>query len=210
MELILVNKENGIDLNYIPDDLVVVDYNENNFHNYVNPKLYPTVREEVLYYFNMLKQDASKDGFYLIIDSGFRSSKYQRRIFLYNYKKNILSLLIKNPSVDGRKLLDNAFDKTCLTVALPGYSEHQTGLAIDIACFRNGIYSDEITDSEEALWMHENAYKYGFILRYPKNKESITGFSYEPWHYRYVGTDVSKDFYDGDYLTLEEYKLIRK
>lgn len=85
-------------------------------------------------------------------------------------------------------------------MATPGESEHQTGLAIDVTnpsrCFDK--------TSVEAQWIDNNAYKYGFILRYPENKEDVTGYNYEPWHIRYVGKDVAKKIYINS-KTLEEY-----
>lgn len=85
-----------------------------------------------------------------------------------------------------------AYDKALETVALPGYSEHETGLAVDIV------------GSEMLTWLHEHCWEYGFILRYPEGKEDITGIVYEHWHYRYVGTKVSMAM-KGTGLTLEEY-----
>ena len=85
-----------------------------------------------------------------------------------------------------------AYDKALETVALPGYSEHETGLAMDIVC------------SVTPTWLHEHCWEYGFILRYPEDKSSITGISYEHWHYRYVGTKVSMAMKDTG-LCLEEY-----
>ena len=85
-----------------------------------------------------------------------------------------------------------AYEKALETVAIPGYSEHETGLAFDIVC------------SVDPVWLHEHCWEYGFILRYPEGKEDITGISYEHWHYRYVGTKVSMAMKDTG-LCLEEY-----
>ena len=83
--------------------------------------------------------------------------------------------------------------------ARPGYSEHQTGLAFDI------INTDPSFDSTpEGKWLAANCYKYGFIIRYPKGKENITGFVYEPWHIRYLGVEIATSVYDSG-LCLEEY-----
>ena len=87
--------------------------------------------------------------------------------------------------------------------ARAGHSEHQTGLAVDVAG-SNDSY-DDFEASIEFNWMKKNAHKYGFILRYPKGKEKITGFKYEPWHYRYIGIDIATEIYEKD-ITLEEYK----
>ena len=86
--------------------------------------------------------------------------------------------------------------------ARPGYSEHQTGLAIDLKNISLNS-SLRLTD-ENYAWLEKNAYKYGFIIRYPKNKEFITGYQFENWHIRYVGKDNAKIIYDNN-LTLEEY-----
>lgn len=89
--------------------------------------------------------------------------------------------------------------------AAPGRSEHQTGLAIDISCASEG-YGLETTfaDTPEGIWVAENAHRFGFILRYPKDKEAITGYNYEPWHIRYVGTELAGYLYETG-LTLDEY-----
>ena len=86
--------------------------------------------------------------------------------------------------------------------ARPGHSEHQTGLAVDVMGSNNDY--DEFEKSIEFSWMKENAHKYGFILRYPKGKENITGFKYEPWHYRYVGLITATRIFKEN-ITLEEY-----
>ena len=87
--------------------------------------------------------------------------------------------------------------------ARPGHSEHQTGLSIDVMGSNNDY--NIFDKSKEFKWMKDNAHKYGFIMRYPKNKEYITGFKYEPWHYRYVGIDTAQKIYENN-ITLEEYK----
>lgn len=94
---------------------------------------------------------------------------------------------------------EEAYSQTKLTVQEPGYSEHQTGLAIDFSESGNQIHNDQMWD-----WLKQNAYKYGFILRYPEDKYDITKITYEPWHYRYVGKEVAK-YITQNNLTLEEY-----
>lgn len=84
-------------------------------------------------------------------------------------------------------------------VALPETSEHQLGIAVDINADKFKCSNEEVY-----IWLAENAYKYGFILRYPMGKQEITGTSYEPWHYRYVGTDVANEIYERG-ICLEEY-----
>ncbi len=86
--------------------------------------------------------------------------------------------------------------------ALPGHSEHQTGLALDIVTY--GSIENEFENTEEFKWLESNAYKYGFILRYPEGKEDITGYNYESWHYRYLGVELATKVYESG-LTYDEY-----
>lgn len=131
--------------------------------------------------FSKLKSAASVEGVELKIISGFRS---------YNSQKSIYNNYVKR---DGKTQADTYS-------ARAGHSEHQTGLAIDV----NSLNFD-FADTKEGQWLQNNAYKYGFIIRYPKDKENITGYRYEPWHLRYIG-DLSKELYNGgDWITLEEY-----
>ncbi|MBP3292640.1 MAG: M15 family metallopeptidase, partial [Clostridia bacterium] len=93
-------------------------------------------------------------------------------------------------------------------VAIPGTSEHQTGLAVDIVALSYQLLDRGQEDTAEQKWLMENSYKYGYILRYPTDKSDITGIYYEPWHYRYVGKDVAKELYESG-LCLEEYLLAK-
>ncbi|PDQ36480.1 MAG: hypothetical protein B5766_00610 [Candidatus Lumbricidophila eiseniae] len=92
------------------------------------------------------------------------------------------------------------------TTARPGFSEHQTGLAIDIGA-KSGICSLSVcfAQTKEGIWLRDNAWKYGFILRYPADKTLITGYSYEPWHFRYVGVALSTQMHNTATETLEEF-----
>ena len=188
---LLVNKTNRLDNTYIPDDLIYTDNNENNFHKYVNPNEKPSIIKEVYLSFQELQRAALKEGLYIIIDSGYRSYAYQEQVWNHNVKEKGLSY-------------------TKQYVAPPGASEHQTGLAVDIAVFINNEYNDNVNENyPEYQWMIENAYKYGFILRYPKGKESITGYNFEAWHFRYVGQDLALKLQQ-DNITLEEYHQIKQ
>ncbi len=90
--------------------------------------------------------------------------------------------------------------------ARPGHSEHQTGLAFDVCAKNKPCINSDFNNTAEAKWLAANAYKYGFILRYPKGKESITGYKYESWHFRYVGKDLAAKLYNGgNWITLEEH-----
>ena len=130
--------------------------------------------------FEEMRKAASKDKITLWIQSGYRSYKTQEELY-NNYVKQ------------------NGKEKAETFSARPGYSEHQTGFAMDL-----NIVDSSFEGTKEAIWIEKNCYKYGFIVRYPKGKESITGYKYEPWHIRYLGKDISKKVYSSG-LTLEEY-----
>ena len=186
---ILVNKNNLLSKDYKPK-LYIVDDNKNNFHNYIDPNLKPKLALEIKSYVDQLLNDAWKSGMFIIVDSGYRSYEYQEQVLKY--------------------LIEKKGDEAYRLVAIPGSSEHQTGLAMDIAYLKNGIYSDDVKDSDkEVEWMKKNSYKYGFILRYPKGKEEITGYDYEPWHYRFVGINLAKILYEQN-ITMEEYYSLKR
>ena len=175
--LLLVNKDNLLDNNYVPDDLV--DSNSKYKDNIL-------INKKLLNSFVRMKNDALKLNYQIDIMSGYRD---------YNYQDKIYNNLIN----------EKGFNYAFRHIAPPLASEHQTGLAIDICVYRDEkcFVERELEDFNEIKWLHNNSYKYGFILRYPKDKEDITGYNYEPWHFRYVG-NAAKDIYKSG-LTLEEY-----
>lgn len=119
----------------------------------------------------------------VVLESGYRSLNKQQEILDYYLCE------------EG----ENAYFR----VALPGTSEHHTGLCVDVDI--SNSLNDPTGEEDEMKWLKENAYKYGFILRYPKGKEKIHGYRYEPWHFRYVGSvSLAKNIKDSG-LTLEEY-----
>ena len=133
--------------------------------------------------YNDLKKmfdDAKKDNINLNVISGFRTYEKQDTLFNNSIKKN-------------------GIDHALIYSAKPGYSEHQLGLAIDI----NSV-EENFKNTNEYKWLKNNSYKYGFIERYPENKEYITGFGYEPWHYRYLGVDITTRIFTEN-ITYEEY-----
>ncbi|WP_010307309.1 M15 family metallopeptidase [Kurthia senegalensis] len=137
--------------------------------------------------FEKLNAFAKKSGYTFNAFSTYRS--YERQTVLYeNYKAK-----------DGQKAADRYS-------ARPGFSEHQTGLAFDIgdANVPNDFASNRFGETEAGKWLAENAHKYGFIMRYPNDKEDVTGYMYESWHFRYVGVDIATKIYN-DGSTLEEY-----
>lgn len=182
----LVNKENHLEENYYPDNLVIPSINLQHSPNDEQS----SVREEMVEDLEALFIDAKKAGFEIFLNSGFRS--YNLQTYLYNTDLNSKGTTFSE------------------FVAKPGASEHQLGYAVDITS-RNVDFMlvQAFEDTEEGQWLINNAYKYGFILRYGKDKEAITGYKYEPWHYRYIGNRaISKICYEKN-LTLEElYELV--
>lgn len=124
--------------------------------------------------------DAKNEGLKLTVISAYRTNSEQNYLFNNSTKKNGL-------------------EHALLYSAKPGHSEHQLGLAVDL----NSVY-ESFDKTKEYAWLKDNAYKYGFIERYKKGKEFITGYGYEPWHYRYLGVDVATKIYE-EGLTYEEY-----
>lgn len=141
--------------------------------------------------FNKMQAAAKLDGINIYIASGFRSYQTQNRLY-NNYVAR-----------DGKAKADTYS-------ARPGHSEHQSGLAFDICSHdldgQDACINSNFDNTDQAKWLAQNAYKYGFILRYPKGKTNETGYKYESWHFRYVGTDLSTKLYNnGDWLTMEYY-----
>ena len=129
-------------------------------------------------------KEAEKEGIYLKAGSTYRSYSYQLNLY-NNYVKR-----------DGKNEADTYS-------ARAGFSEHQTGLAIDIMNNKE-LYIDENDTKKEYEWLKNNSYKYGYILRYPQGKEHITGYMFEDWHFRYFGENISTELYNNK-LTYEEY-----
>ena len=175
--LMLVNKDNSLHETYIPDNLV------NTNSEYKDGIL---LEEKTYLQFKKMQDDARKFGYNIDIMSGYRDYRYQEKIY-----NNLLK--------------EKGFNYAFRSIAKPGCSEHQTGLALDFCVYKdNKCYIEhEIEEMLETKWVHQNCYKYGFILRYPFNKEEITKYNYEPWHLRYVG-DKANYLYSNN-LTLDEY-----
>ncbi len=172
----LVNKFYYLAENYIPDELVDVT------GIYARDKA--QLKKIAFENFVKMADDAKKDGLTIKVTTGYRSYNFQS-ILYNNYVK-----------IDGVKNADTYS-------ARPGYSEHQLGYSVDITN-KNNVSFDEFENTDEYNWLQKNAYKYGFIQRYPKDKEYITGYVFESWHYRYVGEDIAKYIYENN-ITYEEY-----
>ncbi len=141
-----------------------------------------------------MMQAAKDDGVSLVIRSPYRD--YERQIYLFNRK-------IKN-YMKGQMSYLESYRTTAQAVTVPGASEHQVGLALDITSDTYTSLTEGFADTQAGKWLAQHSYEYGFILRYPDGKQDITGISFEPWHFRYVGKVAAKYIYDHE-LTLEEF-----
>ena len=140
------------------------------------------IEKEAYNAFLKMQEDAKNLGLELWIQSGFRP---------YNYQENLYN----------RYVFKDGQGKADMYSSRPGHSEHQSGLAFDL----NSV-EDDFINTKEGKFVHENAYKYGFIIRFPKGEEEYTGYKYEPWHLRYVGKDLASKLYkDNNYISLERY-----
>lgn len=134
-----------------------------------------SVKEEVYNQYKKMWNKAHDEGLTFLVNSSYRTMEEQKKEY------------------------DNSSDEYA---SHPGFSEHQTGLALDIVTHK--IIGNDFENTDEFDWLQNNAYKYGFILRYPKDKEDITGYKYESWHYRYLGVELAKKVYESK-LTYDEY-----
>ncbi|WP_243290762.1 M15 family metallopeptidase [Bacillus sp. FJAT-47783] len=181
--LVLVNKEYSLPSNYTPEDLTMPNV-PFSFGDLDIPKRY--MRKEAAEALEGMFETAKEEGIILYGVSAFRPYEYQVSLF--------------NNEVE-QKGEEHAIQ----AVAQPGQSEHQTGLTIDVSSESVGYQiTEQFGETKEGIWLKEHAHEFGFIIRYPKGKEDITLYQYEPWHIRYVGEKVAKVLFEND-LTLEEY-----
>lgn len=173
--LILVNRDS-----YIPDDYQV-EFTELSNGKKVDSKIYPELQE--------MFNDARAQGYGLFVREGYRTQEEQQQLL----DENIEAYENEGKSKSEAKKLAEQW------VAIPGTSEHQLGIAVDINADTTISLSDDVYS-----WLAENAHKYGFIKRYPSDKTDITGVINEPWHYRYVGKEAALEIYSQG-ICLEEY-----
>lgn len=179
---VLVNPRYKLPEDYAPDDLVYPDVRFT-FSEKIEKRM---LRKEAAEALESMFAAAEKDKIYLAGVSGYRSHDTQTKLFERYVKR------------DG-------YEKARTYSALPGTSEHETGLAIDVSGSDGKCAAaDCFGDTKEAAWLAGHAAEFGFIIRYPKGKEDITGYQFEPWHLRYVGTELAAEL-DAKALTLEEY-----
>lgn len=182
-ELILANYENNIGPDYAPVELVETEEGVQ-----MDKRIYDSYKKMI--------EDANKDDAPFWATSAYRSYADQESVF----NKQVDNLMEENKDLTKEQAIQEA--KT--VVAYPGTSEHQTGLAIDIVSNEYTSLDQEAENTKAVKWLFENAHKYGFILRYPKDKQEITKIIYEPWHYRYVGVEHATKIKELG-ITLEEY-----
>jgi len=173
-KLMLVNKYNYVGENFKVDNLVLVP-------EFARSNMY--LEKECMESFVKMARDAYSIGLNIRAISTYRTFDYQMNLY-NNY------------------LETDGIEKADTYSARPGYSEHHTGLSVDVDNIKSSYM--EFENTKEFIWLSENAYKYGFILRYPKDKENITGYMYEPWHYRYVGISIATYIHENN-ITFEEY-----
>lgn len=176
---VVVNKTRPLNpKTYYPSDLVKVPQ-----FNPLGRLVRKQVSDAIVRMGKQMKLD--KQGT-LVVQSGFRSFASQTKI--HDAKVRALG------KVKGENL-----------AARPGYSEHQTGLAVDFAAAGVSTLQISFSKTKAGIWLAANAYKYGFVLRYPKGKTTITGYQFEPWHFRFVGVTVARAIHNSGVSTLEEY-----
>ncbi|WP_101910731.1 M15 family metallopeptidase [Marasmitruncus massiliensis] len=179
-QLILVNSDHAIDQSFKPELSEVQN-------GYLMDKRVVGNAQRMI-------QDAREQGVELLVCSGYRSYESQQQ----HFDSSVQSL--KNSGYTEAA----AIASTQQLIARPGTSEHQTGLALDIVTPSYQGLDDGYAETDAAKWLLKHAAEYGFILRYPKDKEEITKISFEPWHYRYVGKQAATEIME-EGICLEEY-----
>lgn len=184
--MFLVNNQNPLPDNYdsiIETELVYTSYRE----YYMDARMAD--------YMKRMLADAEKDGINLKVVSAYRTIEYQQQ----NFENSVQDRIAKGMTEE------EAREDTAREVAFPGKSEHNAGLSADIMSDEyESMDDDGFKDTKAYAWLSEHAAEYGFILRYPENKEHITNIIYEPWHYRFVGVYYANEIKDSG-LCLEEY-----
>ena len=194
--LVLVNKENKLPDNWeavieledaqntVPDGVALDESND-----YLSTDVFK-VEKKALQAFRALQADLEKDGIVILLDSTYRSVARQEELWKQFEE-------------------DKGLEYTQKYVAVPGYSEHHTALAIDVCIIKDGVIINDndqmIAEKEIFSEIHKRLADYGFILRFPEGKDAITGYAYEPWHFRYIDSPAIAEEIMDNGLTLEEY-----
>ncbi len=187
--LILVNPSHRLPSDFEADTCLVWE-EEDEDHIGDNDRIDWRIYDEV----HEMLRDCERAGFSPVIRSAYRSSAQQKELF----EAKVDEFLAKGQS------REEAEENAATIIALPGTSEHELGLALDIVDSRYGVLSAAQENTGTQMWLMEHCWEYGFILRYPTDKGGITGIIYEPWHYRFVGKQAAKIIHSQN-LCLEEY-----
>ena len=177
--LVKVNRTSGLPKDYVPVNLIHIS-------DYVRTTQLVCLKAEAAAQLKKMMGDAARENVHLAVTSGFRRSEIQGVIM------SLWRL------IEGERARES--------VAEPLHSEHQLGTAVDLSGATNKYRSADPSfgNTLEARWLEKSAYKYGFVMSYPIGKTSVTGYSYEPWHYRFVGFEAAKEIYD-EKISVEEY-----
>lgn len=206
MYLLLVNKTHPAGENFVPENLVDLDKKYVSEHKKEIIQLEKTTAEAIYKMIDAMKEDGVDN---VSITSAYRTYEYQE----YLFNKYCAEEKLSHPTWSDQEIKDFVLTYS----AYPGTSEHQSGLCVDLwttemepKVYNYGSetpknpYDKGFAETAAYDWLKEHAHEYGFILRFPEDKTEITGYSYESWHYRYVGVDHAKKIHDGG-ITLEEY-----
>lgn len=174
-----VNKNQKIITDYIPPGLII-------FPDSIKTNKIVCLRADVIPYLEKMVQDAKQEGFEIRVTSGFRRENLQE--YIYSIWESVMGESVNEE------------------VAKPGHSEHQLGTTIDITGKSNNFEQVDLKfeNTSEFKWLVRNAYKYGFVMSYPKGKETVTGYNYEPWHWRFVGVEHARNIFREN-ITVYEY-----
>jgi|GEM_PF-89343 len=200
-EIESIDTENTDDYEFDPDDWKLILVNKQ--HPVPDGYEFPTAEiagcgklcdARILDSLLKMFSDAAADGVNLIVCSPYRSNNRQEMLFARKV----------NYYIEQGYDYMNAYSLASQAVTIPGYSEHELGLALDIICGDYTELDEGFGDTDAGIWLANNSYKYGFVVRYLKGKEDVTGIEYEPWHFRYVGEKAAQVMYD-EGICLEEF-----
>lgn len=180
--ILLVNREH-----MLPEDYEVELHWLNNGQHAVAEEIYSSLQE--------MLTDGSEEGLIFTVASGYRSREKQQQLL-----EEDIEAAMQNEGLTRQQACDKEMKETMP----PGYSEHESGLAVNIVSFHYQILDHKQEETKENIWLREKCSKYGFILRYPNGSSEITGINYEPWHFRYVGREAAEKIMSRG-ITLEEY-----
>ena len=189
--LVLANKQNPLGGSYAPAELRTIPDELTLYGKEIQMETTAAMAAEA-----MVRELRALGYTDIVITSGYRTYQYQQSLF---------NTYLGNEMAAHPDWTREQCEAEVLTYsARPGESEHQTGLCMDLISTENVVLDESFAQNPVYAWLMENAHNFGFILRYPEGKEDVTGYSYEPWHYRFVGAEAAAEIH-GKGITLEEY-----